>query len=70
MGDFKAADEVFAELGRSTDVATRETARLARAVWWMNNGKRAEVKPVVADLAAKATTPSVQKHARELLGGS
>ncbi len=69
-GDFKAADDVFADLGRSSDVATRETARLARAVWWMNNGKRAEVRPVVADLAAKATTPSVQKRARELLSPS
>jgi hypothetical protein len=44
-----------------------ETARLARAVWWIANGKQAEVRPVIADLAANATTPSVQRHARELL---
>jgi hypothetical protein len=64
--DFNGADRVFAELGRSADVATRETARLARAVWWISNGKEAEVRPVLADLAAHATTPYVQTRAREL----
>jgi CheY-like chemotaxis protein len=65
--DFKVADKAFAELGKRTDPATRETARLARALWWINNGKNAEVQPVVADLAANATTPSVRRRARELL---
>jgi hypothetical protein len=65
--DFKVADKAFAELGKRTDPATRETARLARALWWINNGKQAEVQPVVADLAANAATPSVRRRALELL---
>jgi hypothetical protein len=65
--DFRGADQVFAELGRRDDTATREAARLARAAWWIANGKQAEVRPVLADLAAKATTPLVQRQARELL---
>jgi len=65
--DFKGADSSFAELAKRTDPATREAARLARAVWWTANGRQSEVKPVIADLAANATTPSVRAHARDLL---
>jgi len=65
--DFKGADEIFAELARRADTATREAARLARAAWWIANGKQAEVRPVLSDLAARATTPLVQRQARELL---
>jgi hypothetical protein len=65
--DFNGADKALAELGRSSDVATRETARLARAVWWMSHGKQAEVRPVLADLAAHASTPHVQDRAHDLL---
>ena len=65
--DFTGADKAFAELGRRSDLPTRETARLARAMWWMQHGRGAEVRPVLADLAANATTPYVQAHARELL---
>ena len=65
--DFKGADSSFAELAKRTDPATREAARLARAVWWTANGRQNEVKPVIADLAANATTPSVRAHARDLL---
>jgi hypothetical protein len=65
--DFKQADRAFAELGKRADPATREAARLARAAWWMANGKQAQVRAVIADLAANATTPSVVKQARELL---
>jgi hypothetical protein len=64
--DFKGADAVLAELGKKADRATRESARLARAIWWINNGKQTEVRPVIADLANNAATPSVQKRAREL----
>jgi len=67
LQDFKQADKALAELGKRADPATREAARLARAVWWMANGKEAEVRTVIADLAANATTPSVVKQARELL---
>ena len=35
---------------------TKETARLARALWWINNGKASDVQPVIADLASNATT--------------
>jgi CheY-like chemotaxis protein len=65
--DFKVADKAFAELGKRNDAATKETARLARALWWINNGKQAEVQPVIADLAANAATPSVRRRARDLL---
>ena len=65
--DFKGADSAFAELGKRADAATRETARLARAAWWSANGRLNEVKPVIADLAANATTPSVRQHAQDLL---
>ena len=65
--DFKVADKAFAELGKRNDPETRESARLARALWWINNGKQAEVQPVIADLAANATMPSVRRRARELL---
>jgi hypothetical protein len=63
--DFKGADSAFAELGKRGDTANREAARLARALWWTANGRLDEVKPVIADLAANATTPSVRQQARE-----
>jgi hypothetical protein len=65
--NFNGADSVFAELGKRGDAATREAARLARAAWWTANGRENEVKPVIADLAANATTPSVRAQARERL---
>jgi DNA-binding response OmpR family regulator len=64
--DFKGADDALAELGKKADRPTRESARLARAIWWINNGKQTEVRPVIADLANNATTPSVRQRAREL----
>jgi hypothetical protein len=64
--DFKGADAALAELGKKADRATRESARLARAIWWINNGKQTEVRPVIADLASNASTPSVRQRAREL----
>jgi len=64
--DFKGADAAMAELGKKADRATRESARLARAIWWINNGKQTEVRPVIADLASNATTPFVKQRAREL----
>jgi hypothetical protein len=66
-GDFAGADKAFAELGRRRDIATRETARLARAIWWTANGKEAEVRPVLADLAGNAKTEYVKRRAGELL---
>jgi DNA-binding response OmpR family regulator len=64
--DFKGADAALAELGKKADRPTREAARLARAIWWINNGKQTEVRPVIADLASNASTPSVRQRAREL----
>jgi hypothetical protein len=66
-GDFSRADKAFAELGRHRDIATRETARLARAIWWTANGKEAEVRPVLADLAGTAKTEYVKRRAGEFL---
>jgi CheY-like chemotaxis protein len=65
--DFKVADKAFAELGKRTDPLTRESARLARSLWWIQNAKEAEVQPVIADLAANATNLSIRRRARELL---
>jgi len=65
--DFKAADKAFADLGKRNDAPTREAARLARALWWIANGRESEVQAVVADLAANATNVSVRKRARDLL---
>ncbi|HKQ71268.1 MAG TPA: hypothetical protein VJT73_18115, partial [Polyangiaceae bacterium] len=65
--DFKAADKALADLGKRSDLPTRETARLARALLWTSNGKQGEVRPVIADLAANATTSSVRKRARDML---
>jgi hypothetical protein len=64
--DFKAADKAFAELGKKSDPATRETARLARSILWMNNGRGADVQPVLTDLASNATLPLIRRRAREL----
>jgi hypothetical protein len=64
--DFKGADATLAELGKKADRATRESARLARAIWWINNGRQTEVRPVIADLANNAATPFVKQRAREL----
>jgi DNA-binding response OmpR family regulator len=64
--DFKGADAALAELGKKADRVTRESARLARAIWWINNGRQTEVRPVIADLANNATSVSVRQRAREL----
>jgi hypothetical protein len=65
--DFATADKAFAMLGKSVDVATRETARLARALLWMSKGREADVQPVVEDLAANSITEAVRKRAVGLL---
>ncbi|HMI82994.1 MAG TPA: response regulator [Polyangiaceae bacterium] len=65
--DFKGADAALAELGKKADRPTREYARLARSIWWINNGKQTEVRPVIADLASNASTPYVRQRARELV---
>jgi hypothetical protein len=65
--NFDGADKAFAELGRSKDPPTRETARLARALLWISQGRDADVKPVVEDLAANASTSVVRKRAKDLL---
>jgi hypothetical protein len=65
--DFKGTDRALAELAKSADVPTRETSRLARAMLWIGHGHAAEVRPVLADLAANATRPGVRQRASELL---
>jgi CheY-like chemotaxis protein len=66
--DFAGADKAFAELGKSKDPPTRETARLARSLLWISKGRGADVEPVIEDLAANASTPAVRKRARTVLG--
>jgi CheY-like chemotaxis protein len=65
--DFDGADKSFQTLGKSEDAATRETARLARALLWRFQGRGARVKPVIEDLAATAATPAVRARAKQLL---
>lgn len=65
--DFDDADGAFAELGKHVDPPTRDTARLARAMLWTTHGRGAAVAPVIADLAANATTESVKEKAKALL---
>jgi hypothetical protein len=65
--DFDGADKVFAELVKNKDPATRETARLSRALLWIAKGRGAAVQPVVEDLAAHATTSAVRERAKVLL---
>jgi hypothetical protein len=67
--DFTGADDALAQLGKRSDPATRETARLARALLWISSGRGDEVQPVIADLSARATTESVRKRAQDLLRG-
>jgi hypothetical protein len=66
--DFGASDKALARLGKSSEPAIRDTARLARALLWRANGRTAEVQPVVADLAENAKTPAIKKRAGDALG--
>jgi hypothetical protein len=65
--DFAAADAAFGELCSSSDAATRDKARLARAQLWITAGRGAEVQTVLMDLAANGTTPLVRQRAAEFL---
>jgi hypothetical protein len=65
--DFDTADSAFADLGRSTDAATRDAARLARAQLWMAHGRGAAVRPVLVELAARGATALVRQRAAEFL---
>jgi hypothetical protein len=66
--DFNAADKALAQLcNRKDDPATRETARLSRALWWVASGRQAEVKPVLDDLSLNASLPEVRERAQETL---
>jgi hypothetical protein len=65
--DFDAADRAFDELGRSSDPATRDAARLARAQLWISRGREAAVRPVLEQLAQSGATPLVRQRAAEFL---
>jgi hypothetical protein len=65
--DFADADRAFDELCRAPDAPTRDAARLARAQLWIANGRGAEVRPVLVDLAATGATALVRQRAAELL---
>jgi len=65
--DFDAADRAFAELGGSSDAATRDAARLARAQLWISRGREAAVRPVLEQLAQSGATALVRQRAAEFL---
>jgi hypothetical protein len=65
--DFDAADRAFAELGGSSDPATRDAARLARAQLWISRGREAAVRPVLEQLAQSGATALVRQRAAEFL---
>ena len=65
--DFDAADRAFDELGRSSDPATRDAARLARAQLWISRGREAAVRPVLEQLAQSGATALVRQRAAEFL---
>jgi hypothetical protein len=66
--DFEGADRAFSELNVSGDAATREKSKLARAELWIANGRSAEVRPLLEDLAKSGSTDFVRKRAGTLLG--
>lgn len=66
-GDFAAADGALAQLSHGADVATREAARLARALLWKANGRGAQVVAVIEDLAAHAASPAIRAAAASAL---
>jgi hypothetical protein len=65
--DFAAADRAFDELGHSSDPATRDAARLARAQLWISRGREAAVRPVLEQLAQSGATALVRERAAEFL---
>jgi hypothetical protein len=65
--DFDGADRAFDELGRASDSATRDAARLARAQLWISRGREAEVRPVLQQLAEHGATALVRQRAAEFL---
>jgi hypothetical protein len=65
--DFAAADSAYGELGESSDAATRDAARLARAQLWMAHGRASQVRSVLVDLASHGATQLVRQTARECL---
>lgn len=65
--DFDAADRAFSELGQSSDPATRDAARLARAQLWISRGREAAVRPVLEQLAQSGATALVRQRAAEFL---
>ena len=65
--DFDAADRAFDELGHSSEPATRDAARLARAQLWISRGREAAVRPVLEQLAQNGTTALVRQRAAEFL---
>ncbi|HMI83917.1 MAG TPA: hypothetical protein VK550_07470 [Polyangiaceae bacterium] len=65
--NFEVADRAFDELGHSSDPATRDAARLARAQLWISRGREVAVRPVLEQLAANGATALVRQRAAEFL---
>src|SRR5262249_50842606 len=68
--DFGAADYALSDLNTVADRATREQSLLARAQLWIGNGRGAEVRGILKDLAANGSSEFVRRRAAELLRGA
>jgi HEAT repeat protein len=66
-GDFDAAERAFDALCRSSDLRTREDARLARAQIWLARHEEARARPELEDLASSGSTPVVRRRAADAL---
>jgi hypothetical protein len=66
-GDFDAAERAFDALSRTSDLRTREDARLARAQIWLARRDEARARPELEDLASSGSTPVVRRRAADAL---
>jgi hypothetical protein len=66
-GDYVAAERAFDALATAPDARTRDSARLARAQVWFAQGRRAEARRELEDLARNSATAIIRNRAREAL---
>ncbi|HEX8796166.1 MAG TPA: hypothetical protein VF765_34690 [Polyangiaceae bacterium] len=66
-GDYATADRAFGDLSASPDARTRDEARLARAQVWVAQGRTAEARRELAQLAASGATPLVRTRAADMM---
>lgn len=66
-GDYGAADRAFGDLTASPDARTRDEARLARAQVWVAQGRTAEARRELEQLAVSGATPLVRSRAADMM---